>query len=166
MNYIFDTRLSHPFTMLVAGSRGSGKTCFTEKLIRDRVNTPLEKIIWFYSEWQNGYADMPGNVHKVPGMLKSLDKYLDADSSVKAMVFDDLMSECVNNNIIAVAFTKKRHHRNVSVILLVQKLFCQGRIMRTVHLNTEYVVLFGNARDKGQFNHFARHIKPLNSKNV
>ena len=62
----------------------------------------------------------------VPGMPESLDKYLDADSSVKAMMFDNLMSACVNNNIIADAFTKKRHHRNVSVILLVQNLFCQG----------------------------------------
>ena len=97
---------------------------------------------------------------------RNLLKYLDAEMSVKAMVVDDLMSECVNNNIIADAFTKKRHHRNVSVILLVQNLFCQGRIMRTVHLNTEYVVLFGNARDKGQFNHFTRHIEPLNSKRL
>ena len=90
---------------------------------------------------------MPGNVHMVPGIPESLDKYLNADSSFKAMVFDDLMLECVNNNIIANAFTKKRHNKNVSVILLVQNLLCQGRNMFIVHLNTEYVVLFGNARD-------------------
>ena len=30
-------------------------------------------------------------------------------------------------------------------------------------LNTQYVVLFGNARDKGQFNPFARQIEPLNT---
>ena len=62
--------------------------------------------------------------------------------------------------MIADAFTKKRHHRDVSVILILQNLFCQGKVMRTVQLNTEYFVLFHNARDKSQFLHFARQVEP------
>ena len=38
--------------------------------------------------------------------------------------------------------------------------------MWTVHLNTEYVVLVGNVRDKSQFQHFARQIEPTNSKRL
>ena len=53
--------------------------------------------------------------------------------------------------MIADAFTKKRHNRNVSDIRLVHNLFCQGKSMRTIDLNTEYVVLFGNARDRVNF---------------
>ena len=163
----FETRFLHPFTMLLAGSSGSGKTYFTKQLIVDRVKPSLEALFWFYSEWQEGYGDMPSNVNMIPGMPKSLDKYLDADpGGPKAFMFDDLMTECVDNIMIAEAFTKKRHHRDVSVILLVQNLFCQGKAMRTVHLNTEYVVLFGNVRDKSQFQHFARQIEPTNSKRL
>ena len=70
------------------------------------------------------------------------------------------MSKCANSDLVAQAFTQKRHHQNVSVILIVQNLYCQGSVMRCVHLNTEYVVLFRNPRDKSQFNHFARQIEP------
>ena len=99
--------------------------------------------------------------------LDFLDKYLDADpGGPKAFVFDDLMTACVDNIMIAEAFTKKRHHRDVSVILLVQNIFCQGKAMRTVHLNAEYVVLLGNVRDKSQFQHFARQIEPTNARRL
>ena len=36
--------------------------------------------------------------------------------------------------------------------------------MRNVHLNTEYVVLFGNPRDKSQFGHLAGQLEPKHSK--
>ena len=32
--------------------------------------------------------------------------------------------------------------------------------MRNVHLNTEYLVLFHNPRDKSQFEHLARQLEP------
>ena len=38
--------------------------------------------------------------------------------------------------------------------------------MRNVHLNTEYVVLFSNPRDKSQFGHLARQLKPKHSKTL
>ena len=138
MEYNFDTRFLHPFTMLLAGSSGSGKTYFTKQPIVDRVKPSLE-----------GYGDLSSNVNMIPGMPKSLDKYLDEDpGGSKAFLFDYLMTECVDNIMIAEAFSKKRHHRDVWVILLVHNLFCHGKAMRTVHLNTEYVVLFGIVRDK------------------
>ncbi len=166
MEYTFSTKFQHPFTMLVAGNSGSGKTFFTKELLHDRVEPEIKTVCWFYSEWQSAYSTMPSNVRLIPGMPESLDKYLDDEEGCKAMVFDDLMTECVDNNMLASAFTKMRHHRNVSVILLVQNLFCQGKMMRTIHLNTEYIVLFGNARDKSQFNHFARQVEPNNSKRL
>ena len=36
--------------------------------------------------------------------------------------------------------------------------------MRNIHLNTEYVVLFRNPRDKSQFGHLARQLEPKHSK--
>ena len=103
---------------------------------------------------------MPSHVHMISGMPSNLDKYLDMYEGPKCMIFDDLMSECVDNKMISEAFTKKRHHRNVSVIVILRNLFCQGKAMRTIQLNTEYFVLFTNARDKSQFFHFARQVEP------
>ena len=92
----------------------------------------------------NGKTDtkMPGNQLCV-GMPSSLDAYLELNGP-KAMVFDDMMMQCANSELIAQAFTQKRHHQNLSVILILQNLYCQGKVMRNVHLNTEYVVLFRN----------------------
>ena len=38
--------------------------------------------------------------------------------------------------------------------------------MRNVHLNTEYVVLFRNLREKSQFGHLARQLEPKHSKTL
>ena len=51
---------------------------------------------------------------------------LDMYKGPKCMIFDDLKSECVDNKMISEAFTKKRHHRNVSVIVILQNLFLSG----------------------------------------
>ena len=80
------------------------------------------------------------------------------------MVFDDMMMQCTNSELIAQDFTQKWHHQNLSVILILQNLYCQGKVMRNVHLNTEYVVLFRNPRDKSQFGHLARQLEPKHSK--
>ena len=99
------------------------------------------------------------------GMPSSLDSYLEL-SGPKAMVFDDMMMQYASSELIAQAFTQKRHHQNLSVILILQNLYCHGNVMRNVHLNTEYVVLFCNPRDKSQFGHLARQLEPKHSKSL
>ena len=56
MEVEFDTRFKHPFSMIVAGSSGSGKTVFTKQVLRS-ADVEFEKMFWFYSEWQEGYRD-------------------------------------------------------------------------------------------------------------
>ena len=72
--------------------------------------------------------------------------------------------QCANSELIAQALTQKRHHQNLSVILILQSLYCQGKVMRNVDLNTEYVLLFHNPRDKSQFGHLARQLEPKHPK--
>lgn len=163
MELDFDTRFKHPFSMIVAGSSGSGKTVFTKKLLKS-VDVEFTKIYWFYSEWQEGYRDCH-EVTFVSGMPDSLDVYLEAEGP-KMMVFDDMMTQCAQSEIIAKAFTQKRHHQNLSIVLILQNLFCQGKVMRNVHLNSQYVVLFQNPRDRSQFGHLARQLEPKHSKEL
>ena len=162
----FDTRFQHPFTMLISGTSGSGKSVFTKKLVGDRVSPKLEKVFWFYGEWQPTYADAPPNVTFVPGMPASLDNYIDGVQGPKAVVFDDLMMKAADNEMIAECFTQKRHHHNLSVILILQNLFVQGRMMRNVQLNTQYMVLLSNPRDKSQIATLARQVEPGRSAQV
>ena len=47
-------------------------------------------------------------------------------------------------------FTKESHHRNLRVIYIVQNLFHQGKGNRNISLNSHYLVLLKNPRDKLQ----------------
>jgi len=53
-------------------------------------------------------------------------------------------------------FTKGSHHRNISVILISQNLFHQGRFCRDISLNAKYSVALRNVRDKSQFQYLAK----------
>ena len=63
-------------------------------------------------------------------------------------------------NAIANLFTKGSHHRNLSVIYIVQNIFHQGRETRNISLNAHYIVLFKSPRDKQQISVLAWEINP------
>jgi len=77
------------------------------------------------------------------------------------MVIDDLMNE--TDGSVANLFTKRSHHRNISVVFLVENLFHRNKNIRTISLNARYMVLFKNPRDASQFASLARQIYPNKS---
>lgn len=62
------------------------------------------------------------------------------------------------------SFTKYVHHRNLSCLYLVPNLFIQGKVSRTINLNTNYLVLFKNPRGKNQILLLARQMFPYKTK--
>jgi hypothetical protein len=81
------------------------------------------------------------------------------------IILDDLLTEVYSKQVCTL-FTKGCHHRNISVLLITQNLFHQGTYCRDIFLNTKYLVLLNNTRDKQQFTHLARQVYPENSKNL
>ena len=63
-------------------------------------------------------------------------------------------------------FTKKSHHRNTSVLYLVQNLLPKNKESRTISLNSQYMVVFKNPRDASQMSHLARQMYPGRAKFV
>ena len=57
-------------------------------------------------------------------------------------------------------FTRGSHHRNLSVIYIVQNLFHLGKGSRSISLNSHYLVLFKNPRDKLQILTLAKQMYP------
>ena len=66
------------------------------------------------------------------------------------MIIDDLQIAALNDGFIANLFIRESHHRNLSVILILQHLFHQGKYARDISLNAHYFILFKNPRDKNQ----------------
>jgi hypothetical protein len=63
-------------------------------------------------------------------------------------------------------FTKLSHHRNVSVVFITQNLFHKNKFVRTMNLNTHYVVMFKNPRDAGHVAIMAQQMYPDKSQLV
>ena len=160
-------QLVHPFTCMVAGMTGSGKTVWVQSLLQQAqtvIDQPPERIIWCYSQWQNVYTQllmMIPTIEFVKGIPESLenDSYLDVNIR-NLIVIDDQMIEAGKDNRIVNLFTKGSHHRNLSVIYIVQNLFHQGKGNRSISLNSHYLVLFKNPRDKLQILTLAKQMYP------
>ena len=160
-------QLVHPFTCMVAGMTGSGKTVWVQSLLQQAqtvIDQPLERIIWCYSQWQPAYTQllmMIPTIEFVKGIPESLenDSYLDVNKR-NLIVIDDQMIEAGKDNRIVNLFTKGSHHRNQSVIYIVQNLFHQGKGNRSISLNSHYMVLFKNPRDKLQILTLAKQMYP------
>ena len=67
------------------------------------------------------------------------------------LILDDQMDEAVDSKTLSKLFTKGSHHRNLTVIYLVQNVFNQSKSQRTVSFNSHYNVVFRNRRDASQF---------------
>ena len=160
-------QLVHPFTCMVAGMTGSGKTVWVQSLLQQAqtvIDQPPERIIWCYSQWQNAYTQllmMIPTIEFVKGIPESLetDSYLDVNIR-NLIVIDDQMIEAGKDNRIVNLFTKGSHHRNLSVLYIVQNLFHQGKGNRSISLNSHYLVLFKNPRDKLQILTLAKQMYP------
>ena len=76
------------------------------------------------------------------------------------IVLDELMAQSSKDKRIADLFTKVSHHRNLSIIYIVQNIFHQGKEMRNISLNAHYIVLFKSPRDKQQISMLARQVNP------
>ena len=158
----------HPFSMVVSGPSGSGKSVWTKKLLLSSLIQPSpERIIWCYGQWQPLYDNIRKRIPRIEfvnGIPDHLNDqhYIDV-SKRNVLVFDDLMTEAKCDQRIADLFTKGSHHRNISVVYLTQNLFPQGKACRDIILNTQYMVLFNNPIDRQQVATLARRIYPSTS---
>lgn len=149
--------------MVLAGPTGSGKTHFIKKLllnIRTMITPVPESIMFCYGEWQSTYADISEldlDITFIEG-LPHFDEL--QPGPPKLIIIDDLMGE--TNDQITRLFTKGSHHKNLSVIHIVQNLFSKNKEQRTINLNSHYMILFKNPRDRSQIIHLAKQMYPQN----
>jgi len=62
-------QFEHPFTCMVAGMTGSGKTVWVQLLLTQAyrmINLPPERIVWCYLQWQPAYMDMLVTIQEDP----------------------------------------------------------------------------------------------------
>ena len=153
--------LVHPFTSVISGPTGSGKSVFVRRFVHNikHTMTPIpDRILWCYGEYQTLYGTVDGvDFHQGLPDLDTLDP-----RERHLIILDDLMDEM--DQRVASLFTKKSHHRNISVMYIVQNLFHRGKHHRTISLNAHYMVVFKNPRDVSQIMALAHQMYPQRTK--
>ena len=169
--------LNSPSLLLISGVSGSGKSHLAAQLIRARRNVytqPVKKVLFCYRAYQQLYDELSRELgddivfyQGVPNLEYITD--FTADSASHAgeyqhlIVFDDLQSSVVHSKLISEIAQIHSHHRNASVIILLQNLYAQGREARNIQLNAHYIIVFRNIRDKAQLGYLSRQIFPGHS---
>jgi hypothetical protein len=160
-------KLRHPFTCVIAGMTGAGKTILVRRLLKNwkcsiDLNEPINNnnnlnVLWVYGQDQELYKQ------KLENTNITYSEYLPKEndlkiSNYKIIVIDDLMLELDKNENFSKLFTKLSHHLNISVVLIVQNFFHQSKHMRTISLNSQYIVLMKNLRDQNQIDLLGRQL--------
>jgi Cdc6-like AAA superfamily ATPase len=171
----YDVRFKTSFNCLVAGAAGTGKTTFVKNLLKigDQIFTqPPNKVFLFYNAMQDIYLEMEneGLIHEmisVSNGMPSLDDIYNMvhpykDKGGSLIIFDDVMT--LLNKDFEQLFCNLSHHENCSIIFLTQNLFYKDKSFRTMSLNSHYIVIMKNDRDKMQTSILGRQFSPGNSK--
>lgn len=161
--------LRHPAPILVSGPTGCGKTQFLSNLLlRKMIQPEPERIIYVYGDWQPAYDKIKEKYPHAEFVKDFDDSLYDTlqPTTRNLVVFDDQMSneDARNNTGLMRYFTQGSHHRNATVVYIVQNLFDKGKAMRTASLNSHYIILFKNPRDKGQVRSLAQQMYPQNTR--
>ena len=162
-------KLHHPFSMLVAGPRGAGKSEFVKQLFalkRFIMSNPPERIVWFYGRHQ------PDLFRSLTQEIPCIEFYEGLPTNIEVMfdrskrnicIIDDLIQSASGNQLVENLFTNGRH-LNLSVVFVSQNLFYTGKKCRTTSLNSTYIVVFKNPRDQSQIRHLTCQMFPSKPK--
>jgi hypothetical protein len=152
--------LETPYTMLVGGSTGAGKSFFVNKLVKYQkllhTNT-FDRIVYVYSIMQDGYTELVDTIENFELVTSIPDDISRGDRTL--LILDDQMLELGDSKLVAQLFTKLRHN-NISTIFVVQNIFHNSKYMRTINVNSQYIVMFNSPRDKNTLSILNRQIFP------
>jgi ABC-type lipoprotein export system ATPase subunit len=150
--------LQHPFTLIVAGPSSCGKSTFVIRLLECReqlCDIGFKNIVWCHSE-----NNAPHHLQNV-SFVKVVPEFENPENVSTLIVLHDLMDSAYSTKVSEL-FTKGSHHRNNSLVLITQNLFQQVPSLRDISLNSKFLVVFKNPRDKTQIVHLAQQVYPEN----
>ena len=140
-----------PFRMILSGSSGAGKTHFAGDLIRANLfEEEIEYVYYFHPCYLD---EPPVDWHesmKIPVSYQTGLPTLEQLTSMppnSLIVLDDLMDKCVGSEVIDHLFRVISGKRKLSVMIMAQNYFVNGRFSRNIKNSCNYSVLMRNCCD-------------------
>ena len=163
-------KLFAPTTIAVYGPTQSGKTNFVLQLLKNAnamFTERVEEIHYCYGAYQKAYDEINQIegvdkvvMHKGMPFVKDCVKWTYMKKHI-IVVFDDLMTELSNDRDMVKFVTVNCSHNGITMVVLLHNIFQPG--LRTLSLNTHYIVLFKNKRDTLQVEMLGRRVMKHNA---
>lgn len=179
----------HPFTCQVAGPSRSGKSTFVRNLLLHQncvIDVEFDYIIIVMGTEASAnpilaslQSDLPISVtvmdinamyssraEMVRSLSDDMKTILDKESQAGrkgCIVFDDLMNELSESDLLLDLFTKISSHYNISTIYITQNVFFKGKRSgdsSTLYRNTHLLVLFKNPLDNSVTSIISKRLVP------
>lgn len=154
---------------MLAGPSNSGKTTWIFNLLK-RIKSLYTKepssIYFFYKEWQPMYQE---NSHLVTEFINDsasvafLREKAETTENITCIIDDQFLDSNIDTSDL---FTKGSHHLKLNVFFIVQNLFWKSKYSRDISLNSSYICLMRNPRDKSVITHFAKQFDPHNVRTI
>ena len=158
-----------PANILIAGRTGSGKTQLVYQILKHATlmfETEPQSIIYCYNVYQKPLFDeMKHDIDQLQfceGLpdREKLHEWNKLCPEAKVIVLDDLLQKASASNDIVDLFCVLSSHMNYTVLFLVQNLFGDSKRLRTISLNSHYVIIFKNPRHQQQVQILGSQIFP------
>ncbi len=146
-----ETKFTSPFRMILSGSSGAGKTHFAGELLQNDIfDSNFEYIYYFHPCY---LEEAPVNWHETMMIpvsyqtgLPSLEQLMSMPPN-SVVVLDDLMDKCNESEIIDQLFRVVSGKRKISVMIMTQNYFAQGKFGRNIRNSCNSSVLMRNCCD-------------------
>jgi hypothetical protein len=157
--------LHHPFTMILAGATGCGKTRWLSRFLESAdeliIGPCPKRIMYAYGVLNDTILDIqaraPDRVRLHEGCPDEQTIREACDDDGLLLILDDLMLT-VKRQFLDTLFTKGSHNWGVSVVFVSQHLFTAE--MRTARQNAHYIVLMRNPAGELQVRTLASQLFP------
>lgn len=145
----YDITLKTPFLGQIVGPSQTGKSSILKKFLKyanDICYPPFEKICYQYGCYEDDFKDYP-----YVDFVQNYDPYYfskDYTEGKSVLLILDDVTDSIDNSI-ALLYSREAHHNNVSVWCSFQNLYNRDlKWLRTVSLNTQYLIVTKAIRDK------------------
>ena len=167
--FVLPKPFRHPSLFCISGTTNAGKTTWIYRFLKN-LNNMFENeipktVLYCYGIYQKLYSKMEREMDFLTFHegIPSKETILNL-SEPSMIVLDDLCHKVCENIDMELLFSQTAHHMNISVCLMKNNLFYQGKNARTITLNTNILVLMKNPSDVSQIQTLARRIFPQQKK--
>ena len=166
-NILQETKFQYPFRIFVSGSSQSGKTFLCEKILKSEIfEKNAEHIVYYHPDYLDEcpvtwHSSLPTDVryffYSRTFYNMKFSSYQSGVPTLKnlcdlpphtCIVLDDLYEECVSSKAIDYLFRFLSGKKQLSVIILSQRYFAQGKFAMNIRNNCNFTILLRNVDQK------------------